>query len=105
MPIDVQDFSRFSDTPVVTKDGVETFGLWARPDWMVKENLDDTQIVKLSINSNYAGRPDRIAQDFYGTVLLEWVVVMFNRPQNTLGWPFLGSVIDLPIASIVNRSL
>ena len=105
MPISASELSRFYNTSVVVKDGIETFGLWGRPKFLVKENLDENQIIKVSINSLMAGRPDIIAQRFYGTALLEWVVVMFNRPLNTLGWPQLGTVIEIPIKEVVSGGL
>ena len=105
MPITPPDLSRFQDTQVVSKDNIQTFGLWNRPDFMIRENLDDDQILKITIDSTTAGRPDLIAQQYYKTALLEWIVVMFNRPLNPLGWPEIGKVIEIPKSTVVFRSL
>jgi len=101
MAIEIRPFSRFSGTQIVTKDGHVTFGLWTRPSFVDESLLDDDDVLEIAIDQDLAGRPDLIAQQQYGTPLLAWVVVMFNRPQNPLGWPLTGTTIRLPAASLV----
>jgi hypothetical protein len=101
MAIDVTSISRFSQTEAVIINGIETFGRWKRPDFINPDLLDEDQIRTFGVDNEFAGRPDLIATDFYGSPLLEWVVIMFNNPQNPIGWPVSGSVIRLPERSLV----
>ena len=102
MAIEVSSLSRFAQTdPIVLDNGVETFGFWRRPDFLKEENLREEQIETVFIDSTLAGRPDEISRLKYGTPFLEWVVVMFNRPKDTLGFPKIGTVIKIPERSIV----
>lgn len=105
MPIRPFDLSRFFQTEPVIRNGIETFGLWSRPDFLVPSNLNDDDLVKISVDGSLAGRPDLIALQEYETPLLEWVVVMFNRPLNPLGWPQVGTVIKIPKRSAVTRNI
>ena len=103
MAITPGSFSRFLETDPVKKDGIETFGLWVRQDFLKREDLNEDDLITLNINQRFAGRPDLIALNNYGTSLLEWVVIMFNRPLNPLGWPLAGSVIQIPERSLVRQ--
>ena len=101
MTIEVTSQSRFVLTEPIIKDGVETFGRWKRPDFMKAGELNEDQILTKQIDGEFAGRPDQIALDVYGSPFLDWVVIMFNNPKNTLGWPQNGTVIKLPAPDIV----
>jgi len=101
MAINTDSSSRFCYSEPIVVDGKETFGRWVRPSFLSKENIDEENIVKLIINSISAGRPDLIAQEYYGDSKLEWIVVMFNRPLNPIGWPRAGTVIEIPQRSIL----
>lgn len=111
MPIVNNDFSRFRfSEPIITKDMgdinyIETFGLWTRPDFLKIENVPENQITLLQIDQSNEGRPDKIANDFYGSPFLEWIVIMFNRPLNPLGFPKAGTTIRLPSSSVVFSGL
>ena len=101
MPIEVPSTSRFTITEAIIRDGKETFGRWKRPAFTDLDTLNEDDILTFSVDSSFAGRPDLIAFDQYGSSLLEWVVVMSNRPKNTLGFPPIGSVIRLPSRALV----
>lgn len=103
MSIELSTFSRFFQTEPIVKDDIETFGLWKRPDFLKLEELGEDDLITIIIDSNLAGRPDQISLMQYGTPFLEWVVIMFNRPQNPLGWPRLGSIIKIPRKSLVRQ--
>lgn len=105
MPILTSEFSRFKDTEPVIKDGKETFGLWNRPPELERKNLNDEQITTIKIDQINQGRPDLISQEYYGTPSLFWVITMFNRPLNTLGWPQAGETIQFPNKDSVMRLL
>ena len=101
MALDLPSTSRFTQTPIIIRNNKETFGRWVRPDFLDESLLNEDQIITISINSTLAGRPDVIADREYGSPFLEWVVVMFNRPKDTIGFPRIGTVIKLPEASLV----
>jgi hypothetical protein len=97
--------SRFKNTEPIVVDGKETLGRWVRPDFLKEGALQEQDIVRLNIDQKYAGRPDVIATDLYGTPSLDWVITMYCRPINTLGWPRAGTVIKVPSTAAVQRSL
>lgn len=103
MTIQLKSTSRFGGQDSIIVDGVETFGRWVRPRFF--DELQDDQIITLKVTTNDVGRPDLIAARFYGTPLLEWVIVMFNRPQEPMGWPLSNDVISFPIAQVVLSEL
>lgn len=105
MPIDTDSLSRFKFSESVIINGKETFGLWKRPDFMKIENVPDTEVSYFAVDQSTAGRPDLISQQFYRTPYLEWVVIMFNKPLNPIGWPKSGTVIQLPSSKIVFSGL
>ena len=102
--IRIDSLSRFRETETIHKDSVDTFGLWVRPAFLDERNLNEEDIIKVNIDQSRAGRPDLIANEFYETSLLEWIVVMFNRPLNTLGWPRAGTIIKIPSRTAVLRN-
>lgn len=94
--------SRFRiSTPVTTPEGAETFGLLTKYSFLDPKNLTQQQVIKLTITPNLVGRPDLIANQVYNSPVLDWVVVLFNKPLNPVGWPANGTVITLPVARIV----
>jgi len=95
--------SRFIKTPLTkTRDGKDTYGIMQGFDSL--KNIDGDNVESFSVDSAYSGRPDLIAQLFYGNSHLEWVIVIANRPKNTLNWPSAGDVIKIPRNTFV-RSL
>lgn len=101
MSIQVSSYSRFFTTDTVVFEGKETFGLLVERDFLKRENLEEDQIIKFKVQPEYAGRPDLIANDVYGTPYLDWVVTLFNKPRNPLNWPYSGTTIELPRADKV----
>lgn len=101
MAIEVTSISRFFQTEAILINGIETFGRWTRPDFVNPDLLDENQITTFGVENDFAGRPDLIANDFYGSPLLEWVVIMFNNPIDPIGWPRSGTVIQLPDRELV----
>lgn len=105
MPITTDSTSRFKETETVIKDGRETFGLWTRPTYLFEENLEDEEIIRIQVTQDIAGRPDLISIQQYETSFLDWVIVMFNRPADTLGWPRAGTIIKVPNRNALDRIL
>lgn len=102
MSIAISQHSRFQDSTAIVADGVETFGLMTKPFFLDPKNLDpDTQIISITITPDLAGRPWAIANKIYNSPVLDWVVVLFNKPLNPVSWPANGSVIKLPVPSVV----
>ncbi len=97
MALGVPSDSRFHiSQPIVTPDGIETFGL------MKKFNFFETdRVVNYKVTAATAHRPDLIANEIYGAPGLFWVVLMFNKPRNPFRWPEVGTVIRLPVNSVV----
>lgn len=97
MPIEVPSNSRFKlSTPVLSPEGVETFGLMKKFEFLSSEN-----IIQYRVDNNVAHRPDLIATDYYGDPSYYWVVIMFNKPTNPFGWPRAQEIIKLPRKTIV----
>jgi hypothetical protein len=94
MPFDIEPYSRFRDTDHITFDGNRTYGLWKRP--AVFDTLNDDDIIYYSVNQATSGRPDLIAEEFYGSQHYYWIIVMYNSPKNTVGWPFPNTTIRVP---------
>lgn len=100
-PIQSEPKSRFYGAEPIIVNGRTTFGRWSRPDWLKEENIASTDVLLVSIDQRFAGRPDLIAQEYYNDYNLEWVITMFNRPLNPLGYPKAGTTIKLPSKKIV----
>ena len=105
MAIETESISRFIDTDPIKFNGIETFGKWQAPSFLDRSVLGEDDIIKLQIENRLEGRPDLIALEQYGNSLLEWVVVMFNKPKNPLNWPLTGEIIELPATVIVVRNI
>ena len=96
-------YSRFKGTGTTLLDSCEVFGVWTKPSLLTRVLRDD-QIQYYVVNNSKAGRPDLISYEIYGTTLLDWLVIAFNRGE-VLNWPRAGQVIKLPISSLVLSEL
>lgn len=102
MSIAVSQHSRFRDSTPIIVDGVETFGLMTRPFFLDAKNLDpDTQIASITVTPDEVGKPWAIANRVYNSPTLDWVIVLFNKPLNPVNWPANGTVLQVPVASVV----
>jgi len=101
MPFELRSFSRFKNTEHVRVDGVETFGRWKRPPAL--EQLDINQVIKLQVTSDLEGRPDLIANEYYYSPYYDWIIIMYNNPENPVGWPKTGEIIDIPIRNAISE--
>ena len=106
MSINTRLNSRFSNsTPILTRDGKETFGIAKKFRFMDRNNLGDNDIMIFNTDPRTAARPDLIALDVYKNSDLLWIPIMFNNVQNPLQWPLNGQVIELPMPSVVFAEL
>ena len=101
--VKLSDFSRFGRTEMIITNGVETFGTWTQPSYLLTRP-DESLISKLKITSQFAGRPDLISNKLYGTPLLDWVLIAFNNVTE-LNWPKIGDIIEYPASLLVFPSL
>jgi hypothetical protein len=93
--------SRFKLTQSILRDDIETFGLMKKHFFLDEANLRIEQIERVTVSHAQAGRPWVIADDIYNSPVLDWVVVLFNKPLNPVNWPPVGAVIKLPTAETV----
>ena len=105
MSMQVDNNSRWKFSEPIVNNGKETFGRWTRPDFLIKENVPDNETMTVQVDQSLAGRPDLIALKYYKASTLEWVVIMFNRPLNPIGWPTAGTIIKLPSYNVVYSAL
>lgn len=105
MALQLDALSRFTRTENVQKDGAATLGLWVRPRFLLDGEVEDEDVIRVPIDQEYNGRPDLIAERYYDDPMLEWVVIMFNRPSDPLNWPKSGTVIKIPRKDIVFSSI
>ena len=83
MPVNNRANSRFSNSiPILTRDGLETYGIAKKYNFLIRDNLQSDEIGQIVINADLAGRPDLLADEIYGNVDLMWIAVMFNHIQN-----------------------
>jgi hypothetical protein len=94
------EFSRFKLTSPTIVDGKETYGRWATFDFL-KTRPSEDNIKVFQVTSALEGRPDRIAEQVYGTPLLDWVLIAFNGVRDPLNWPKTGDVIEYPADVVV----
>lgn len=94
MSFDIEPYSRFRNTGRITFNGNRTYGLWKRPE--VFDKLKDDDIIYYPVDHSLAGRPDIIAEEQYGSQHYYWIIVMYNAPKNTIGWPFPNTTIRVP---------
>ncbi len=103
MPYNLDYYSRYINTDRIVFSGNPTFGLYKRPE--IFDQLTDDDVTHLKIDWKYAGRPDLIALEAYGSHQFYWILVMYNSPKNPIGWPFVGTTIKIPKQSAVSTLL
>lgn len=79
--------------------------MYAKQEFLKPGNLQQNEIMTIKITNDIAGRPDLIAEKIYDTRFLDWVIIMYNKPLNTIGWPKVGTTIQTPTKSTVLRNL
>ena len=99
--MELQAYSRFTQTEQVMFDGNETYGRWNSPLGPAIYN----NLVLIVVNANYAGRPDLIANDLYGDDSLDWMLIAVNNATDALNWPNAGDTIKVPSTSILTSEL
>lgn len=98
--------SRFREsTPILTRNGEETFGIMTKFRFMDRNNLDEGQILTRVTPSAVVGRPDLMAEMIYGDASLHWILIFFNRVENPFGWPKNQQVIEFPSPTVVNAEI
>jgi len=99
--MEMQPYSRFSQTEPILFDGCETYGRWNNPlSSAVYNNL-----IVVVVDNRYAGRPDLIANVLYGDSSLDWVLITVNNVTETLNWPNAGDTIKAPNPTIMTGEL
>lgn len=96
-------YSRYRyTTPIITEDGIETYGLAVPHQFLKKETLLPEQILQTKpITSELAGKLDLLAEEIYGKNELFWVFLMFNNIENPLTYPEIGIIVQYPSPDIV----
>jgi hypothetical protein len=96
--------SRFGQTnPIVTEEGVETFGVLKPYYFLDRNNLNEDDILRTKpITAEFAGKLDLLAEKIYGSIDLDWVFVLFNNVENPLKrYPEVGDIVEYPNPEIV----
>lgn len=98
--------SRFRQTEaIITPSGFTTFGIMKKFKFLDRNNLDISQIGKITITGDLVGRADLIAYEVYKRSDLDWVITMFNHVINPFKypkqWPEVNQVVEYPISSVV----
>jgi hypothetical protein len=101
MTIEKEPQSRFNLSTPIMFNGVETFGLLTQFPFLDPNNLEPSQIQNITITPDLAGKPWAIANKLYNSPVLDWVIVLFNKPLNPVGWPKNGTVIKAPVVTVV----
>lgn len=101
MSIAIDPHSRFKLSQPVVINGIETFGLLTKFPFLDPASIDDADIVKITVTPDMAGKPWAIANAIYNSPVLDWVIVLFNRPLNPVNWPPNGTVIRAPRQGLV----
>lgn len=94
MPFNLPSYSRFRGNEKIVFDNKHTFGIWKTPRPI--QNLKKSDVTLYTVESGYEGRPDLISYNFYGSDRYSWIIIMHNKPINTIGWPFRNEVIEIP---------
>ena len=94
-------YSRYVGVNSVVHNGHKSFGLYLIPSTIL--NIPSSSLVSVEIVSGLEGRPDLISNKYYYTPYYDWVIIMYNRPINPIGWPKLGSTILIPTLEAVNN--
>jgi hypothetical protein len=95
MPIKLPLNSRYLRTEVIKHKGKETVAWWEGTDWL--ESAPRTTIVA---TSSQAGRADLIANQFFGSSDLWWVILYYNK-QTDINWPRPGDEVAIPKTGLV----
>ena len=102
MAFDSRTSSRFSEsTPILNRDGKETFGIAKKFKFLDRNNLKEDEIDRIVVDADIAGSAWKLADEVYGDPDLLWVIMQFNHIENALNWPLNGEVIEFPIATVV----
>lgn len=101
MSISKEPYSRFNLSDPIKAEGETTFGLLKRFSFLDPNNLKPEQIISVEVTPELAGKPWMIAHQLYRSPVLDWVIVLFNKPINPVNWPAAGMVIKAPIESVV----
>lgn len=98
------NIDRYSKTPKIIEDGVETYGMWRSPKWLQDRPTPDKES-RLIVQNNLEGRPDLIASAIYGSPTLFWVLIAYNNVTDVFGWPKAGDVVKYPPITYVLNDL
>ncbi len=104
MPLNVGSFSRFKNTETIIFRDEEVHGKWVPPT-VLAEGLPEGQFKRIIVPASREGRPDRIANDEYGSTELDWVLIVFNNARESLNWPRAGEVISIPNIDAISSDL
>ncbi len=104
MGLKTDNYSRFAATPTVFRDGHEVFGSWNRPELLKRPLLEDEK-VRYAVTKAVEGRPDLISNEIYGTTQFDWLIIVYNKARNVLNWPLAGTLIEMPIPTLVSSEL
>ncbi len=96
----LDEFSRFKLTSPTIVEGKETYGRWKSPKFLLERPAEE-YVKVFQVTSALEGRPDSISAQVYGTPLLDWVLIAFNKVRDPLNWPRAGDVIEYPVDTIV----
>jgi len=101
MSLSRESQSRFRFSTPIVRDNIETFGLMMKHNFLDPKNLTEDDIVSVNITHEFVGKPWAVAEKLYGSPMLDWVIVLFNKPLNPVNWPHMGTVIKAPSINIV----
>lgn len=101
MSLEKEPLNRFNLSDPILFNNVETFGLLTKYPFLDAANLEDSQIQTIAVTQEMSNNPPIISNILYGTPMLDWVIVLFNKPLNPVNWPKTGSIIRAPIADVV----
>ena len=77
-----------------------TYGMWVPPSFLTR-TLDSKSVGNYQVISGYDGRPDYVSSVLYGTPYLDWVLIAFNKAQDVVNWPAVGTIIQYPLPQVV----
>ena len=85
--------SRYRETEKIVFNNIMTFGSYKPRHGLL--NLTTEDLIRIKVQSGFAGRPDLISEQYYQTSAYDWVVVMINSPLNPINWPKQGTFINI----------
>ena len=97
------------NTDLVLFEGQSTYGYWDMPK-VLTATIDPADTIAVQITPDLVGRPDLIAEKYYGNSEFDWLVIAYNAQTDptaldVFGWPKVGTVITIPSPYIVNTML